>query len=66
MEQPVKVLVVDDEQDILDTLQYSLELRGYAVDTAVDGLEALEKAKRLPPQVMILDVMLPGLAAIHS
>jgi len=60
MEQPVKVLIVDDEQDILETLQYSLELRGYEVETAVDGLEALDKAKRIPPQVMILDVMLPG------
>jgi two-component system phosphate regulon response regulator PhoB len=60
MEQAVKVLIVDDEQDILETLEYSLQLRGYAVDTASDGLEALSKAKRTPPDVMILDVMLPG------
>jgi DNA-binding response OmpR family regulator len=60
MERPVKVLVVDDERDILDTLDYSLQLRGFEVVTAADGLEALEKAKLSPPDVMILDVMLPG------
>jgi DNA-binding response OmpR family regulator len=60
MERSVKVLVVDDERDILDTLEYSLQLRGYAVETATDGLEALDKAKQGPPDVMILDVMLPG------
>lgn len=60
MERPVKVLIVDDEQDILETLDYSLALRGYEVEKAVDGIEALDKAKRFPPDIMILDVMLPG------
>jgi DNA-binding response OmpR family regulator len=60
MEHPTKVLIVDDEQDILETLQYSLALRGYDITTAADGLEALDKAKRMPPEIMILDVMLPG------
>jgi len=55
-----RILVVDDEQDILETLDYSLELRGYEVIRAMDGLEALEKAKRLNPDIMLLDVMLPG------
>jgi DNA-binding response OmpR family regulator len=60
MKRPLKVLVVDDEPDILETLKYSLELHGLDVATACDGLEALEKAKRWPPDFMILDVMLPG------
>lgn len=60
MGEPLRVLVVDDEEDILDTLSYSLDLRGYRVATARDGIEALEEAKSRPPDVMLLDVMLPG------
>jgi DNA-binding response OmpR family regulator len=60
MDRPVRVLIVDDEHDILETLDYSLQMRGFEVATAEDGLEALEKAKRLRPDVLLLDVMLPG------
>ena len=60
MERNLRVLVVDDEPDILETLEFSLARRGFDVATAIDGLEGLEKAKRLPPDFMILDVMLPG------
>ncbi len=60
MDRPLKILVVDDEEDILETLEYSLQLRGFDVATAVDGLEALESAKRDGPDFMLLDVMLPG------
>ncbi len=60
MPERLRVMVVDDEPDIVETLEYSLELRGFQVATAYDGLEALEKAKSQPPDVMLLDVMLPG------
>ncbi len=60
MPEGLKVLVVDDEPDIVETLEYSLNLRGFQIATAYDGLEAMEKAKREPPDVMLLDVMLPG------
>jgi len=60
MAEPITVMIVDDEPDIVETLEYSLELRGYRVATAYDGLEALEQAKSAPPDVMLLDVMLPG------
>jgi len=60
MDNPLRILVVDDEQDILETLDYSLALRGFDVATAADGLEALDAAKRLKPDAMLLDVMLPG------
>jgi two-component system alkaline phosphatase synthesis response regulator PhoP len=55
-----RVLLVDDEQDIVDTVKYSLELRGYDVDVAYDGPSALTKARRDRFDAMILDVMLPG------
>ena len=56
----LRVLLVDDEQDIVDTIKYSLELRGYLVDVAYDGLHALDKARKNKYALMILDVMLPG------
>ncbi len=55
-----RILLVDDEQDIVDTVKYSLELRGHVVDVAYDGPSALAKARRGHYDVMILDVMLPG------
>ncbi len=60
MERALRILIVDDEPDILETLEYSLSRKGYEVATALDGLEGLDKAKRFPPDFMILDVMLPG------
>jgi len=59
MEQ-TRVLLVDDEQDIVDTIKYSLELRGFDVDVAYDGLTALEMARTGEHSVLVLDVMLPG------
>lgn len=56
----LRVLLVDDEQDIVDTIKYSLELRGYVVDVAYDGLTALDMGRRGRYSIMILDVMLPG------
>lgn len=54
-----KVLVADDEPDILEILHYNLTSEGYEVVTAKDGDEALEKAKRTQPDLVILDVMMP-------
>ncbi len=55
------VLVVEDEKNILDTLRYNLEREGYAVDTAIDGEQALNAARAASPDLVILDVMLPRL-----
>ncbi len=60
MDRALRILIVDDEPDILETLEYSLARKGFEVATALDGLEGLDKAKRFPPDFMILDVMLPG------
>ena len=54
-----KVLIADDEPDILEILKYNLAGQGYEVITAKDGDEALDKAKRTQPDLVVLDVMMP-------
>ncbi len=54
-----KVLIADDEPDILEILKYNLVVEGYEVITAKDGDEALEKAHRTQPDLVVLDVMMP-------
>lgn len=54
-----KVLIADDEPDILEILKYNLEKEGYAVITAKDGDEALHKARQLKPDLIVLDMMMP-------
>jgi DNA-binding response OmpR family regulator len=56
-----KVLIVEDEPILLETLEYNLTRQGYQVYTAADGMAALELARRERPGVIVLDVMLPGL-----
>ncbi|MER6505965.1 response regulator transcription factor [Nonomuraea sp. NPDC001636] len=61
-EQPAaKVLVVDDEPNIRELLSEALELNGFAVRTAPDGRRALEEVARERPDIIVLDVMMPGL-----
>jgi DNA-binding response OmpR family regulator len=60
-----KILVVEDDPSLLDTLQYSLARQGYEVHTAADGLRALELARREQPDLVLLDVMLPGLDGLE-
>ena len=59
MENGYKVLIADDEPDILEILSYNLEKEGYRVITAHDGDEALEKAYQTKPHLIILDMMMP-------
>ncbi len=54
-----RVLVVDDEQNIVDILQFNLEKEGYEVITAADGLEGLKLARSEDPDLILLDVMMP-------
>ena len=63
-----RVLVADDDPDILNVVKINLELDGFEVDTAVDGEDAMQKATSSPPNVIILDIMMPrmdGLTALH-
>lgn len=58
---PFSLLLVDDEEDILRLLRYNLEKEGYTVHTALDGTEAVEKAENLDLDLVVLDIMMPGL-----
>ena len=56
---PSKILVVDDDPDILDALAMILETQGYQVSTARDGIEGLANLKAEKPDLMILDLLMP-------
>lgn len=61
----MRVLVVDDEPSLREAVRYNLLREGYAVDEAADGAEALARARATPPDLIILDVMLPGLDGLN-
>ncbi|MEL0644011.1 MULTISPECIES: response regulator transcription factor [unclassified Olleya] len=62
----IKILLVDDEPDILEIVGYNLTNEGYQVVTAKNGLEAVKKAKKEKPQLIILDVMMPEMDGIEA
>ena len=65
----IKILLVDDEQDILEIVGYNLTQEGYQVITAVNGKEAVAKAKKELPHLIIIDVMMPemdGMEAVEN
>lgn len=62
----IKILLVDDEQDILEIVGYNLSQEGYKIITAQNGKEAIIKAKREQPQLIIMDVMMPEMDGIEA
>lgn len=56
-----RVLVVDDEPDLIRILEFGLRAAGYQVEIAVDGQEGLKKAREIRPDIILLDLMLPKL-----
>jgi two-component system response regulator ResD len=60
VETPVRLLVVDDDHDLCAVMQSVLEDEGYSVEAAVDGLAAIGAAARHQPELVVLDIMLPG------
>lgn len=62
----IKILLVDDEPDILEIVGYNLTAEGYQVITAENGIEAVKKAKKERPQLIILDVMMPEMDGIEA
>ncbi len=59
-----KIWVMDDEQDIVDLLKYNLEREGYAVITALNGKDAIKLAKAHRPDLIVLDIMMPGMDGV--
>ncbi len=62
----VKILLVDDEADVLDFMKYNLEKEGFWVYTAKDGIEGIQVAKKVSPHIIILDLMMPKLDGIET
>lgn len=61
-----KVLIVDDEPDIIELLEYNIKKEGYSTETASDGAEAIKKAKTFKPDVILMDVMMPNIDGIEA
>ena len=60
-EEPVRVLVVDDEPNIVDVISMALRFEGFAVESAGTGADAIAAVAASKPQVIVLDVMLPDI-----
>jgi two-component system response regulator MprA len=60
-----RILVVDDDPKVLSLMRRGLSFAGYTVDLAADGSEALELARERPPELVVLDLMLPGLDGLE-
>lgn len=63
---PGKILIVDDEPDIVEFISYNLKSRGYLIATARDGVEAIRKAKEFRPNLILLDMMMPNKDGIET
>lgn len=66
MENKTKILLVDDEQDILEFISYNLKKEGYEIETTTSGLEALDLALSFKPDLIILDIMMPNIDGIET
>ncbi len=62
----ITILLVDDEPDILEIISYNLKAEGYKVKTASSGREGVEKAKKVRPDLILLDVMMPEMDGIEA
>ncbi|AFL81059.1 response regulator with CheY-like receiver domain and winged-helix DNA-binding domain [Aequorivita sublithincola DSM 14238] len=62
----IKILLVDDEPDILEIIRYNLSSEGYHIETAENGIEAIAQAKKVKPQLIIMDVMMPKMDGIEA
>ena len=62
----IKILLVDDEQDILEIVGYNLTQEGYQISTATNGKEAVQKAKKEVPHLIIMDVMMPEMDGMEA
>jgi two-component system alkaline phosphatase synthesis response regulator PhoP len=63
---PSKILLVDDEPDILEFLGFNLKVEGFEVETAKNGQDAIQKARHFNPDLILLDVMMPGMDGMET
>ena len=63
---PLKILVVDDDLDIIEILKYNLNKSGYLVKSAKNGIEAIKRAKKFLPNIILMDVMMPEMSGIEA
>ena len=66
MPEPTSVLVVDDNEDLLDTFSLILKRRGFSVDTAANGAAAVEKFRAHPADVILMDIIMPEMNGIDA
>jgi two-component system alkaline phosphatase synthesis response regulator PhoP len=62
----IKILLVDDEPDILEIVGYNLSNEGYQITTASNGVEAIKKANKVQPHIILLDIMMPEMDGIET
>ncbi|NBB88901.1 MAG: response regulator, partial [Bacteroidetes bacterium] len=65
MNQKERILIVDDEQDILEFIGYNLKKEGFEIETAINGKSALEIAPQFKPDLIILDIMMPEMDGVE-
>ena len=66
MDESLKILVVDDDLDIIEILKYNLNNSGYFVKSANNGIKAIKKAKKFLPDIILMDVMMPEMTGIEA
>ena len=66
MKESLKILIVDDDLDIIEILKYNLNNSGYFVKSANNGIKAIKKAKKFLPDIILMDVMMPEMTGIEA
>ena len=66
MKESLKILIVDDDLDIIEILKYNLNNSGYFVKSANNGIKAIKKAKKFIPDIILMDVMMPEMTGIEA
>ena len=66
MKESLKILIVDDDLDIIEILKYNLNNSGYFVKSANNGIKAIKKAKKFLPDIILMDVMMPEMSGIEA
>ena len=62
----IKILLVDDEPDIIEILSFNLKQEGYNVFAASNGKQAIDKARKIKPHLIVMDIMMPVMDGIES